>query len=79
MGKQKVKSNQQAKQKLIEKSAEEKATPVIECSTDGFVQGPDLLYALRVVAGTEWEAPLYALVEYLTGLRDSLLAGENKI
>jgi hypothetical protein len=61
MGKQKVKSNQQATQKLMEKTAVGKATSAIDCLSNGFVQGPDLLYALGVVAGTEWEVPLAAL------------------
>jgi hypothetical protein len=77
MGKQKVKSNQQAMKKLMDKSAA--AEPAIGATawpTEAFVLGADLVHAVRAVAGTEWEAPLSAVVQYLMGLRNSLLAGE---
>lgn len=80
MGKKKGKSNQQALNRLIAKSAAEKeasaATAESAASDNSFEQGPDLLYATSVVAGTEWEAPLSFLKELLTGLHISLLEGE---
>jgi hypothetical protein len=77
MGKQKVKSNQQAMKKLMDKSAA--AEPAIGATAwpiEDFVSGADLIHAVRAVAGTEWGGPLSAVVQYLMGLRNSLLAGE---
>lgn len=77
MGKQKVKSNQQAMKKLMDKSAA--AEPPIGATAwpiEDFISGADLIHAVRAVAGTEWGGPLSAVVQYLMGLRNSLLAGE---